>query len=137
MGLQALRGKPDHQPGGVQVRPAGVGKKKLLKFAEWTFSGGLTCPECRGVEAQTGNPAPCKTAEGCDKPDLLLANVDAWEAYHRVDDQIYAWPVDEKVNHISLRTEAVTAVISLMQPEDPLETFDRVLLIHRLRYPAT
>ncbi|HAR45389.1 MAG TPA: hypothetical protein DCS05_04220 [Nitrospiraceae bacterium] len=65
-----------------------------------------------------------------------MANIDAWEAYNRVDNQIYAWPVDEKKMHIALRTEAVTAMIALMQPEDPLETYDRVMLLHRARYPV-
>jgi len=45
------------------------------------------------------------------------------------------FPIGEKEVHIVLRAEAVKAVIELMQPEDPLETFDRVMLVHRMKYP--
>ena len=63
-----------------------------------------------------------------------MENIDAWDAYDRVSDQIYTYPTGEEKVHIVLRVEAVKAVIDLMSPADPLETFDRVLLIHRAKY---
>lgn len=36
--------------------------------------------------------------------------------------------------HIALRAEAVKAVLDLMDVYDPLETFDRVMLIQRVKY---
>lgn len=50
-------------------------------------------------------------------------------------DQVYAYPVGENKEHVVLRAEAVEAVVRLMRPDDPLETYDRVMLIHRVKYP--
>ncbi len=74
---------------------------------------------------------PCNA---CDKPKLHPANIEAWQAYHRVMDQVYAYPVGENKEHVVLKAEAVGAVVRLMQCEDPLETYDRVMLIHRTKY---
>ena len=36
--------------------------------------------------------------------------------------------------HSFLRAEAITAMLALVRCEDPLETFDRVQMLHRERY---
>lgn len=61
-------------------------------------------------------------------------NIDAWEAYDRVKDQIFEYPISETQLHIALRSEAIAAVIRLQQPAEPLETYDRVMIIHRVKY---
>lgn len=44
------------------------------------------------------------------------------------------YPVSDKKQQVYLRAEAVRAVVDLMSDDDPLELFDRVMLIHRTRY---
>ena len=41
---------------------------------------------------------------------------------------------DGKKNRVALRAEAVKAVLDLMQVLDPVETYDRVMIIHNIRY---
>jgi len=45
------------------------------------------------------------------------------------------YQVNQTKTHILLRAEAIKAVIDIVGPEDPLETFDRVMLVHKIRYP--
>jgi hypothetical protein len=66
---------------------------------------------------------------------LHPSNNDAWDIYCRVSDQIDSYAVGKDKYHTLLRTEAVKAMIDLVDPADPLETYDRVILIHKVRYP--
>lgn len=76
----------------------------------------------------------CQSGEKCEKVWLLRGNIDAWEIYCRVYDQIGMYPNQKNEQHIYLRAEAVTAMISLVDPEDPLETFERVMTLHKVKY---
>ena len=83
-----------------------------------------------------GELPPC---EKCDRPLPLLENAIAWELYNRVHDQLESFVTDKegKKHHVLLRTEAVEAVIRLSGCDDPLEIYDRIMMIHRVRYSNT
>jgi len=66
----------------------------------------------------------------------MARNIDAWEIYCRVFDQITMYPTEKEKQHIALRVEAVKAMIDLADPPDPLETFERVMLLHKIKYPG-
>lgn len=70
--------------------------------------------------------------------NLLPANIEAWELYNRVWEQIGSFPIgDGKQFHTYLRAEAVEAIINLAKPDDPLGTFDKVMLIHRVKHKSS
>jgi hypothetical protein len=45
------------------------------------------------------------------------------------------YPIDDKKQRVYLRAEAVIAMINLVGPDDPVETFDSVMLLHKVKYP--
>lgn len=46
------------------------------------------------------------------------------------------YPTKDEKQHVFLRAEAVKAMIDLVDPLDPLETFERVMLLHQVKYPG-
>jgi hypothetical protein len=83
---------------------------------------------------ETNSAPPC---DKCERPAPLPGNSIAWDLYNRVHDQIESFPTDKdgKKHHVLIRTEAVEAIIRISGCDDPLETYDRIMMIHRTRYP--
>lgn len=71
------------------------------------------------------------TCNPCQRgaPAILPGNRDAWEVWNRVNGQVIITPTFGGPPVLRFPADVVWAAIAILTPDDPLDTFDKVMTI--------
>lgn len=126
-----------YHPGSLKLHQTERGRiKKLIEFAEWTFTPGRpSCEECeKRFEKLVKKPLPCLSGE-CPygKPELLSVNHYAWELYLTLSGQVIIAGMGEPLGINYLAIQFIFDLYEITDSETRQLLFEKIRAIDDVR----